>query len=845
MKQRRICSPEALGVDQKGVPTIFRVEAALCVHNPSGGMHMVTDTKMMESSSQPDAVHIPVEGMTCAACALRIERKLAKLEGVLGAGVNYAAAEAIVSTKGEGPGFGDMISVIRKAGYDVKTSLAEVRFDGNAAMDNAEALERELTTRNGITDVNLETRGTGVDVIIRYIPAMIPGTTLGNIIEEHRPSASRTGPPPELVARMKERKMRSRLIVGTVFSVPLAVIAMSHGAMGLPYEHWIQLALALPVVFYAGSPFFSAAWTALRHGSTDMNTLVALGVGSAFSYSTIALFIPERLGDGGMPPVYFEAAALIVTFILVGRYLEERAKSRTGEAIDKLRALQPDEVRVIRNGESCLIPAGEVVLGDTVRILAGERIPVDGRIVSGESPVDESMVTGESLPVLKTAGDSIVGGTNNTSGVLTVEVTRTGPDTMLSQITELVSRAQATKAPVQQLADRIASVFVPIVLVLAAGTAVLWWMLGPPPVLDHALLRFVSVLIIACPCALGLATPTAIVVGTGRAARRGILIRDAASLQMLSEIRTVAMDKTGTATNGVLDVTRIHPVGAVSEEAFMSLVASLEQVSEHPIGRAIFSAAVSRGCTLIDPVDVVIQPGRGLTGHVGAFRVVAGKGSFLQENGIKIDPVPEDVIGSVVHVSRDGAYLGWLEATDTLRAETRTVVKDLGEMGRSVILLTGDRAPAASQIAQEAGIESWEAGLLPDEKVAHLMALKHSGSRVAMVGDGINDAPALAAADLGIAVQSGSDIVREASDVTLMKNDLTLIPEAFRLSSETMTVIRQNLFLAFVYNIICIPIAAGALYPAFGILLSPVLASAAMALSSISVVTNSLRLRKK
>lgn len=806
---------------------------------------MSADLAQKETHQSSEVIHIPVEGMTCAACALRIERKLGRMEGVSQAGVNYAASEAVISVDDAGPDVNNLIAVIRKTGYDVRTSVAEVRFEGEEASASARELVEDLLKRNGITDAAHVLRGGGYDVTIRYIPAMIAGQVLSDVVDAYRPATSTSGPSPAEEARRKERQMRTRLVVSALFSVPLAIIAMSHGALGLPYEHWIQFFLAVPVVLYAGTPFFSAAWTALRHGGTDMNTLVALGVGSAFGYSTVALFIPQRLTDGGMPPVYFEAAALIVTFILVGRYLEERAKSRTGEAIERLRALQPDEVRVLRNGKPEIIPTEHIVLGDKVRILAGERIPVDGRVISGESPVDEAMVTGESMPVMKSEGDSVVAGTTNTSGVLAVEVTRTGPDTMLSQITHLVSRAQATKAPVQQLADRVASVFVPAVLVLAIGTGIVWWVVGPEPVLDNALLRFVSVLIIACPCALGLATPTAIVVGTGRAARRGILIRDAAALQMLAQIRTVAMDKTGTITNGELEIARIHCENDASERELLVLAASMEQVSEHPIGRAVLKAAITRELSLAEPREVSIDPGKGLSGMIRGSRTIIGKASYLEEAGISVPGLPDEVTGTVVHVAFDNEYLGWLEAKDSIRDETRAVVDDLASLDRDVMMLTGDRRVAASRIADEAGIRHWKAELMPDEKVSHLDALKKDGRRVAMVGDGINDAPALAAADLGIAVQSGSDVAREASDVTLMKNDLSLIPEALRLSSETMTVIRQNLFFAFIYNVICIPIAAGALYPAFGILLSPVIASAAMALSSVSVVTNSLRLRGK
>jgi len=839
MKQTRICSCSACASDQSSAKTISLFWTPESESTPSMSAQ---ESQVLEQPSSED-VRIPVEGMTCAACALRIERKLGKLEGISEAGVNYAAEEAVVTLQSGGPDLSEIVHVIRKTGYDVKTSLAEVRFEGEEATDSAQDLVASLDVLNGITDVDLSSRGEGMDVAIQYIPAMISGRRLTEHVNRFRPSDTHSGPTAAEEARVQERKMRTRLVVSVVFSVPLAVIAMSHGAFGLPYEHWIQLALAVPVVLYAGTPFFSSAWTALRHGGTDMNTLVALGVGSAFLYSTFALFFPDLVLADGIPPVYFEAAALIVTFILVGRYLEERAKSRTGEAIDRLRELQPDEARVLRDGDVALIPTEDIVLGDVVRVLPGERIPVDGQVLEGESPVDEAMVTGESVPVLKGPGSSVVAGTTNTTGVLTIEVSRIGPDTMLAQITHLVSKAQATKAPVQQLADRVAAVFVPIVLVIATVAALVWWGWGPDPSLDHALLRFVSVLIIACPCALGLATPTAIVVGTGRAAKRGILIRDASALQMLASVGVVAFDKTGTITKGELVVSRWHAEGADGEDALIAAAASLEQVSEHPIGKAIQAAATKRELLLMEPKDVTVIPGKGIAGSVGGKRVTVGNAVFLEGEGIHIPAIPDDLTGSVVFVSREDAFLGWLEVSDEPREEAEVTLSRIASMGLESVLLTGDREEAASHIAAQVGLTTWKAGLLPDEKVTNVEALKRQGKRVAMVGDGINDAPALAAADLGIAVHSGTDVAREASDITLMKHDLALIPEAVELSKETMQIIRQNLFFAFVYNVICIPIAAGALYPAFGILLSPIIASAAMALSSVSVVTNSLRLK--
>lgn len=801
------------------------------------------DAPEARSAEASKDVRIPVEGMTCAACALRIERKLGKLDGVSHAGVNYAAEEAVISLGEDGPDLDALIDTIRRTGYDVKASLAEVRFVGGEAQRQASELATSLETMNGIVDIEVADRGDGVDVRIGYLRAMLPGRQLTEHINRFRPDSTLEGVSPADEARMQERRMRMRLIVSVVFSLPLAVIAMSHGALGIAYEHWLQLALAIPVVIYAGAPFFSAAWTALRHGGTDMNTLVALGVGSAFGYSTFAIVFPERVGADGMPPVYFEAAALIVTFILVGRYLEERAKSRTGEAIERLRALQPDEARLVQEGTTEMVPADSLVLGDHVRVLPGERIPVDGRVLEGESPVDESMVTGESVPVLRSVGDAVVAGTTNTSGVLTLEVTRIGPDTMLAQITHLVSKAQATKAPVQQMADRVASIFVPVVMVVALVTAIVWWLAGPEPTLDNALLRFVSVLIIACPCALGLATPTAIVVGTGRAAKRGILIRDAAALQTLATIQTVAFDKTGTITRGELVVSHMEAADGADQRDLVRLTASLEQVSEHPIGQAIVHTAKDLDLFLEDPQDVRVTPGRGISGRVSGKQLHVGNAAFLQEAGIAVPTVGEHHSGSLVLVGSDGAFLGWMEVSDQPREEAREVLNQLRQQGLDSVLLTGDREASAAYVSAEVGIPEWHAGLLPEGKVERLRSIKETGRGIAMVGDGINDAPALATADLGISVHSGTDVAREASDITLMKHDLSLIPEAVALSRQTMTVIRQNLFFAFVYNVICIPIAAGALYPAFGILLSPVIASAAMALSSVSVVTNSLRLK--
>lgn len=796
--------------------------------------------------SENESLTIPVEGMTCAACALRIERKLNKTAGVARAGVNYSSEEAVISRAAGGPAIKELVGVIRKTGYGVRTSIAETHFDGEEASARLAGLLSELETTNGVIDVETASDAAGVKVTIGYLPTILSGRSLSKLISTYRPTTLSSLTPDVDEKKNRERAMRLRLIVAIVFSTPLAVLAMSHGAIEVSNPHVVQLLLTLPVVLYSGTPFFGAAWTALRHRATDMNTLVALGVGSAFTYSTVATLAPHLVAaNSAMPDVYFEAAALIVTFVLVGRWLEERAKGRTGEAIAMLKSLQPDQARVLRNDVEMMIDVPEVELGERVRILPGERIPVDGYVTEGESPVDEAMVTGESVPVTRRKGDPVIAGTTNTSGVLVVEVSKVGPDTMLNQIAGMVSRAQATKAPIQLLADRVAAVFVPSVLVLATLTGIVWWFVGPDPSLDNALLRFVAVLIIACPCALGLATPTAIVVGTGRAARRGILIRDAASLQRLATITDVATDKTGTVTTGQLTVVDVKVADWMDKHELVRLTASVESWSEHPLAKAVIEYSESLDLLPSRASDVAVHPGSGISAKIDGKLVVVGNERYVEAaTGTDLD-IETGIPGSRIVVAIDGVFAGMLIAADTMRPDAPGMVSRLMRSGRQVHMLTGDNELTANAVAKESGITAVHAGLLPGEKVDVVQSLKTRGLSVAMIGDGINDAPALAAADIGIAVQSGSDIARETSDVTLMRNDLTLVPDVFDLATDTMKVIKQNLFFAFVYNVILIPIAAGALYPAFGILLSPVLASAAMALSSISVVTNSLRLKRR
>ena len=793
-------------------------------------------------------VIIPVEGMTCAACALRIERKLSKSDGVQSATVNYATEEAIVHSSLGGASLRDVVSTIEKTGYGVRKALAETRLVGPNALENARNLVDKLLRTNGILDAQLKSEGIEVEVAVQYITQIVSGGELSRLFREFGSSAAKEeealDPHEDSKARLKITKRR--FWVALALSVPLAVLAMSHGLIHIPNDHLVQFLLATPVVFYSGRPFFSGAWTSLKHGAADMNTLVALGVASAYFYSTGSTFFPSWFQSPGsdMPEVYFEAAALIVTLILFGRLLEERAKGKTGQAIAALMALKPTTVTQVTKEGDQTIGASDVELGMWVRVRPGEQVPVDGRVKEGSSTVDESMLTGESIPALKREGDRVSTGTQNTTGSIIVEVTRTGKDTVLSQIIDLVRRSAASKAPIQDLADRISAIFVPTVLILAIATGIVWLFYGPEPATTNALLRFVSVLIIACPCALGLATPTAIVVGTGKAAKLGILVRNAEALQRSNKIKIVAVDKTGTLTEGRPQVVHISTNGSFSATEVLAYAASVEVHSEHPLGRSVLKEAKDRKVDWAPSQDFYSETGKGAGAVVDGKEVLVGSHSFLTQKDIKVEePNIHEEATSVFHVAFDGECIGSIQVGDKIRETTQTVIRDLNEMGIEVVMLTGDSLLAAERVANILGIKQYYAGLLPGEKVDAIKKLQDDDSCVAMVGDGINDAPALTQADVGLAVRSGSDIAMESADITLMTSDLKLVASAILLSRQTMTTIKQNLFFAFVYNIICIPIAAGVLFPVFGIVLSPILASAAMALSSVSVVSNSLRLK--
>jgi P-type Cu+ transporter len=655
--------------------------------------------------------------------------------------------------------------------------------------------------------------------------------------------------------------MTRRFWISLALTAPLLAVAMADMLPGMPVEHalphlpWIELLLATPVVLWGGWPFFQRGWASIVNRSTNMFTLIAMGTGVAYLFSlTAAVFpgvFPTSFRDmNGGPPVYFEAAAAIVTLVLLGQVLELRARSRTGAAIRALLDLSPKTARVLRDGTESDIPLESVKPGDRLRVRPGEKIPVDGVVLEGNSSVDESMITGESMPVTKESGARVIGATVNATGSFVMRAEYVGRETLLARIVQMVSEAQRSRAPIQRLADRVASWFVPAVIAIAVLTFVVWSFLGPEPRLAHALVNAVAVLIIACPCALGLATPMAVMVGTGRGARAGVLIKNAEALEILEKVDTLVFDKTGTLTEGKPTVESVIAVPGTDESELVRLVASVEQGSEHPLGSAVVAAAKENNLALGQTSEFQSLTGLGVSGKVDGKIVYAGNEKLLQKIQVPIDQLKapaEDLRRNgqtVIFVALDGRPAGLIGIADPIKPSTPQALRDLKAAGLRVVMLTGDSRSTAQAVATKLGIDDFEAEILPEKKSEVVARLQKEGRIVAMAGDGVNDAPALAKADVGIAMGTGTDVAIESAGVTLVKGDLAGIVRARKLSQATMRNIRQNLFFAFIYNLLGVPIAAGVLYPFFGLLLSPILAAAAMSFSSVSVITNSLRLRK-
>ena len=838
-----------------------------------------------EHTQEEQSISLVVQGMTCAACVWRIEEAVTRIPGVHEAAVNLATERARVTYDPAVVTPAHIAHAVTDAGYTPAVVKRTLRVGGMQDASAVSRLEAALRAVPGVlrADLNLAAE----NAFIAYLPDVTDVAALKSSVAEagytleaagHEPETA-LGAPAQTAGSAEQRAMKTRL--GIALALSLLVLFGSMGSVLFPSlrgwwgeNPYLLWALATPVQFWVGWRFYRGAWATLRHLTFDMNALIVMGTSAAYFYSVAAVLAPgffiSQAVNGEMP-LYFDTAAVIITLILLGRYLEARAKRQTAAAIHALMDFQPQMARIVREGTPHEVPVATLAVGDVVQVRPGERVPVDGLVLEGQSAVDESMLTGESMPVEKTPGDEIVGGTLNTIGAFTFRATRIGKDTALARIVRLIEEAQGSKAPLQRLADRIAARFVPAVIAVALVTFFAWYLLGPEPALTRALLAFVAVLIIACPCALGLATPTAVMVAMGAGAAKGVLVRDSEALERLHNVTTVVLDKTGTLTQGKPEVTDViavdrmdsglrrydepgdsspQSIASESETEMLRLAAAAEQASEHPLSQAVVRAAHARSLTLPPAKEFIAAPGRGIRAEVTGKLIRVGNQAYMEESSVDLGEYAARA-GSfhaegktALFVAVDGILAGVIAVADTLKPSAAPTVQSLRERGLTVMMLTGDAARTAQAIAGQLAIEHVSAEVLPGQKAAAIAARQAAGEVVAMVGDGINDAPALARADVGIALGAGADVALEAADITLMGDNLSGLETAFALSLATRRTIWQNLGWAFGYNVVLIPVAAGVLYPFIGIVLNPMLAAAAMAFSSVSVVMNSLRLRR-
>jgi Cu+-exporting ATPase len=824
----------------------------------------------MESKDQNkdlERIDLSITGMSCASCAARIEKGLGSVGGVSRATVNFAAERATILFNPEQTDLSHFVEKVKDLGYGTRVEKVVLPIQGMTCASCVNKVEKTIRSLKGVihANVNLATERASIEylpeiVSIRDFKTAIQGagyqilevragdSTLReeDIVEKER-----------LVREAELSRLKWKFIIGAILLFPILLLMYGDSFLekriGLSHEtnFFLQFLLATPVQFWAGLQFYVGFWKAMRNKTSDMNTLIAIGTSAAYFYSLIVTFVPHLIMVRGlMLDVYFDTSAAIIVLILLGRFLEARAKGKTSEAIKKLIGLQPKTAKVNRDGKEMDIPVGEVAVGDLIIVRPGEKLPVDGIVREGYSSVDESMVTGESLPIEKKAGDRVVGATINKTGTFKFEATRVGKDTVLSQIVRLVQEAQGSKPPIARLVDVIASYFVPAVILIAIVTFVTWYFFGPPPALTYAFLNFIAVLIIACPCALGLATPTSIMVGTGKGAENGILIRGAEALETAHQLSTIVLDKTGTLTRGEPSVTDVIESEGFTKQEVLMLAASAEKGSEHPLGEAIVKKAKEENLSLLEPKNFQAIAGHGIEAVIDSKKVLLGNLRLMEERKVELNGLLHkagDLSGTgktPMFLAVDGKTAGLIGVADTLKENSKEAVESLHRMGLEVVMLTGDNERTARAIASQIGIDRVLAEVLPEKKAEEVKRLQSEGKKVGMVGDGINDAPALAQADVGIAIGTGTDVAMESSDITLIGGDLRGVVTAIALSKATIRNIKQNLFWAFAYNTALIPMAAGALFPFFGILLHPIFAAGAMAFSSVTVVSNALRLRR-